>query len=291
MNSRWLILMAGMAACRPDPATEFVEVFRYDRVEEGPFALPNHRYTYPASGLQFTGWGVYEDIIFPGTAILWSMAHTADTALSDPALRLAITGGDAYNNAFFTSTVAMKWAGETWPLPMPDRMVYALDFFPAGLLSAAHPDESEAEGLEWTFQQVVLPSSWGFALQWAKSGEVRYWNDEVNPATGKPFAWQSFPKPVQLFISSKQWHHLEIEGYLEDNTLIYKQFTLDGIRHELGDVRVNAVPPPAGYAENFLQVGFQINGNKATHTGHGMGTDPFTVYIDQLSLTGYQSLP
>ena len=70
--------------------------------------------------------------------------------------------------------------------------------------------------------------------------------------------------------------------------IAYSGFSVDNFNYNLNDEAVGKVVIPPGWVENFIQVGMQINGNKATDSSHGEGLDPVTVYIDNVTLEGWR---
>ncbi|RMG73860.1 MAG: hypothetical protein D6722_03160 [Bacteroidetes bacterium] len=283
----WLLMLM---ACRPDgpalPARE--AIFAYEGLEEAPLAPDSgFRFVDSLSGLQSTGWGVYEDIIYPGTQIRWELDHGLWPGREGPLLRCAITGGDAYNNVFFTHSLAMAPTAANWPYARADSLVYALDFYVQAEMDCGLPDLSEMEGIEFTLRHVRIPDSYGWALQWSKSGEWRYWDDEVDPKTGYPRAWQSFSPPLTTCLSDGGWHHLILSGVEYEGGVAYRFLELDGARYDLSGAICGPAQVPDGWTEDFLQVGMQINGNTATDPSHGEGVDPVTVWLDEVQLRGY----
>jgi hypothetical protein len=237
-----------------------------------------------ATGLSYSGWGVYEDIIFPGTEILWSMNH--EMVEGRQVLECAIVGGDAYNNAFFTNTCALQWSGAGgWSYAEVDQLVFSLDFkMPQGFDCAA-PNASKAEGLEFTWQHILIPYSHGFGVQFSKGGEWRYW-DDTKDANGHPLAWQSFDPPIMDCIEPNVWHHIELVGNVFEDHIQYASLTLDGANYDLSSAELPWVLAQQGWVEHFLQVGVQINGNTATDSSHGFGVDPVSIYLENVQLEG-----
>lgn len=259
-------------------------VLTYENIED--FPLENgSRYTHQNSTLQYTGWGVYEDIIFPGTTILWDMQHVNSPALNGQSLECAITGGDRYNNAFYTNTVAMRWEGEDWEYDNLKQLIYELDFYIDGNIDCQNPNDSQLEGLEFTWQHIELPLSYGFGVQWSKGGEWRFWNDEKD-TQGNTLAWQSFSPDINTCIEGNTWHHLKLIGDIVGDGIKYVSMELNGQFFDLSSATVGRSEVPSSWVENFLQVGMQINGNEALDTSHGHGTDPISVYLDNVTLIG-----
>lgn len=253
-------------------------------IEEQQIAGEN-RYTNNETGLEFTGWGVYEDIIFPGTTIEWSIDHEDFSGRS--ALACAITGGDAYNNAFFTNTVAVVWEGLNWPYANTLRFSYSLDFYIEGIFNCQVPDSSTLEGIEFTWQHVVVPVSYGFGIQYSKAGEWRYWNDEKDSVSGAPKAWQSFFPEIKNCLVTRSWNHIELEGEVAGEGVRYTKMILNDREYDLNSAAVGKALIPESWVENFLQVGVQLNGNKAIEPAHGQGLDPVKVYLDNFTLKGF----
>lgn len=260
------------------------EIFVFRNIEELELKSDN-RYTNPETGLDYTGWGVYEDIIFPGTSIDWSMKHEDVDGRS--VLACEITGGDEYNNAFFTNTIAIAWEELDWPYTNVGRFIYSLDFYIEGTFDCDNPDNSTLEGIEFTWQHVLVPNSYGFGIQFSKGGKWRYWNDEIDQKTGQPKAWQSFFPEITGCIPTKQWNSLQLEGEIFGAGVRYTKMVLNDETFDLSSAIVGRAKVPETWVENFLQVGVQLNGNKAILPDHEEGVDPVTVYLDQFWLRGY----
>jgi hypothetical protein len=259
-------------------------VFEYNQIEESKLAS-NSYYINPETQLSYTGWGVYEDIIFPGSSIYWKMEHQSID--NKNSLAIGITGGDAYNNVFFTNTVALAWKEVAWPYRNVSKLIYQLDFYLPNAFDCNSPNNAILEGIEFTFQHLLIPYSYGFGLQYAKSGEWRFWNDEKNPETNKPFAWQSFSPKIITCLASNQWHTIQIIGFVKNHKVYYEKMTLDNTTYNLNSAVINPVPSPQGWVENFLQVGVQLNGNKSIQYPNSNQVDPIEIYIDKVSLKGY----
>lgn len=285
----WIFL--GLLGCKNGPvvpAVTYEEIFSYSDLETDPLApLTGERYFNSHTGLQSTGWGVYEDIIFSGTDILWEMSHAQGPGRSDTSLWCAITGGDRYNNVFFTHTLAMAHEQDPWPYEDLDSLVFELDFYVEGSLDCENPDASTAEGLEFTWQHILVPTSYGFGVQWSKGGEWRYYDDTKGP-DGKPLAWRSFDPAITTCLSAHEWHHLLLTSVMKGGEgIAYREMHLDGAVYDLGSAEVGPATVPDSWVENFLQVGMQINGNQATDPSHGHGLDPVEVYLDRVELRGF----
>ena len=266
--------------------TKGAQIFAFTQLEEDSIHQGN-RFTYPNSTLQFTGWGVYEDIIFEGTNIEWSLEKVNSTAVTeDKWLKCAITGGDPYNNVFFTNTCALRWEGEDWEFEAAQYLEYELDFFIEGTIDCSNPDIATIEGIEFTWQHILLPHSHGLGVQWSKGGAWRFWNDEQDDS-GHVIGWQDFEPKISSCLTANEWHHIKLTGYFQDDILQYEHMELNGTVYDLSSAKLMAVNAQSGWVENFLQIGMQINGNTATDTNHGHGVDPVVVYLNNVSFKGY----
>ncbi|MFP4844754.1 hypothetical protein [Winogradskyella sp. PE311] len=226
-----------------------------------------------------TGWGVYEDIIFNGTNILYNIEHDDNTFISKT-LKTEIEGGDSYNNVFFTNTVAKKWEDLKWPFKPTQSFTYSLNFYPEVNVNCSISNLSEVEGLEFTMQHVITPNSWGWGIQWSKTNVWSYWNDEK--INGSPIGWENI-NSINTCVIPNQWNSIIINGTTTDNSLTYNSIEINSEVFEL-NILLNTVTVPTGWSENFIQVGFQINGNDAISTDHNHGVDPVTVFLDNLNL-------
>lgn len=280
-----VVLLFSLFACNKDEEPGPTELFSYCNIEEQEIA-GERRYTNQVTELEYTGWGVYEDIIFSGTAIEWSMKH--EEMDEKAVLACAITGGDAYNNVFFTNTVAIAWEELAWPYKNVKSFEYSLDFYIEGELNCDSPNESTLEGIEFTWQHVIAPDSYGFGVQYSKGGEWRYWEDEIDPESGKPNAWQSFSPAITGCLATKVWNQLVLQGEVFENGIRYTSMTLNGNEFDLSSAIVGTAKIPDSWVENFLQVGVQLNGNKAIDLSHGEGVDPVTVYLDKVNLALFE---
>lgn len=251
---------------------------------------PSSRYTDEKTGLQYTGWGIYEDIMFPGTTILWGLEHSKAPQKSTNVLKCSITGGDKYNNIFFTNTPAMKWKGNTWDYSEASVLVMEMDFYIDGTVDCNVPNNSQLEGIEFCWQNHIIPNTGLFCTQWSKGGEWRYWRDDKNPETNRPYAWISFKTPLYQCVKQKKWNTIRVEAeLLPDKKVRYLSLELDGVKTTFEkEVSIPQGISPTQYAENYLQVGFQINGNTAVDKSHGFGVDPIDVYLDSVNLYGYK---
>lgn len=263
-------------------------VFKYEQLEGDTIGAEGRLYD-ETSALYFTGWGVYEDIIFPGTGIDWSISHVAAPAVEGASLKCMITGGDPYNNVFFTNTCALRWEGDPWVHQSAKYLVYELDVYIEGKLDCNEPDTATIEGLELTWQHIEIPYSHGFGVQFSKGGEWRYWDDQMD-ALGQAKGWRSFSPELFYCLIPNQWHHIQLEGYVTPSEIVYHRMRIDEIVFDLTSARLPYVPATEGWVENFLQIGMQINGNKATESAHGHGVDPVAVYLDNVTYTGFTLL-
>lgn len=226
-----------------------------------------------------TGWGVYEDIIFDDTIILHNIEHES-SAFNTPTLKTQITGGDQYNNVFFTNTIAKRWEELDWYFGNAKVFEFSLEFYPEVGIDCSQSDLSEVEGLEFTAQHVIIPDSWGWGFQWSKTNTWSYWNDEK--VNGQPIGWENL-EGINDCIISNEWNKIKFKGTIENNTLSYDYLEINNHSYNL-NVVLNKVTIPEGWSENFIQVGFQINGNAATLDNHNHGVDPVTVYLNNLNL-------
>ena len=257
-------------------------IFDYQNIENDTLNASQRIYDEQLD-LFYTGWGVYEDIIFPGTTINWSLDHTNSS--NNIKLHCAITGGDQYNNVFFTNTKALKWQGEPWQYQEAKYLVYELDLYIDGELDCSNSDLATIEGIELTWQHIELPFSHGFGLQFSKAGEWRFWNDEQD-ADNKPIGWQSFSSKINYCLSPKEWHTIKLESYITENTIVYKSMIIDNEIFSLQNTTLPYVNAKNGWVENFIQIGMQINGNKSVK--NSVGVDPVAVTLDNVNFRGYQ---
>ncbi len=288
-NTLFLILIFSFViwSCQKDDTSPSPEngtlLFVYDLIEESPISN-GERFPDPISGFESTGWGVYEDIIFPGTEIQWNIQH--EDLNDDRVLALGIIGGDAYNNAFFTNTIAIGWEELEWPFQQLDRMVYRVDFYVDHDFNCENPDLSTLEGLEFTFQHLKTPYSYGFGLQFSKGGEWRFW-DDTKDENGKAIGWVSFANKIFGCLASERWHSLEISGRRINHNIQYEYFNINGEQYDISSAMTEPVNSPSGWVENFLQVGVQLNGNRALDSSHGHGVDPVGIKVNNIQLIGY----
>lgn len=226
-----------------------------------------------------TGWGVYEDIIFEGTTIQYNISHDNST-LNTTTLKTEITGGDAYNNVFFTNTVAKRWEQLDWFFEDAVTFEYSLDFFPQVGINCSTSDLSEVEGLEFTMQHVKIPESWGWGIQWSKTNTWSYWDD--NTLNNDRIGWVNIPN-IDYCILPNTWNSIKITGQIIDHIVSYDTLALNGASANL-DIQINNVNVAEDWFENFIQVGFQINGNDAILTDHTEGVDPVKIFLDDMQL-------
>jgi len=226
------------------------------------------------------GWNIYKDIIFAGTKIEGTISSTQSFIPGDTVLNCRITGGDTYNNLFFTYTLAKKLATEKWHFSEANEFVYSLDFFIDNYLDCSYPNNSELEGLEFTFQQSMPPYSFLWGIQWSKSNIWSYWDD--TKIKGKATGWIKLPGLNNCMLN-KEWNNIYIIGHRDQTGLYYDSLCLNNSCHLLKKfVAKNLLPPT--WVENYLQVGFQINGNKAIRKDHIHGVDPVSAYLNNIQL-------
>lgn len=226
------------------------------------------------------GWNLYKDIIFPGTQIKGSLSKNRKMLPGITLLNCSIRGGDAYNNLFFTYTLAKKWMGETWAFVAANAFEYRMEFFVQNKIDCTSPNLSELEGLEFTFQQAMPPASFLWGLQWSKSNTWSYW-DDTKP-TGVTKGWVPIPN-LHACVRYQQWNQLRFTGHRSDAGLYYDTIILNEVVFGI-NVFVPKASLPPNWAENYLQVGFQINGNKAIRNNHPHGVDPVTVLLNNVDL-------
>lgn len=278
--------------CKKENATSptiFVKgspVFLYQKIENDTLNANQNLYDSQLD-LFYTGWGVYEDIIFPNTTIEWSMNHNQDIQLDGQSLKCSITGGDKYNNVFFTNTKALRWEGDDWKYKKAKYLEYELDLFIEGNLDCNQPDDATIEGIELTWQHIEIPYSHGFGVQFSKGGEWRYWN-HLQDNDGQPIAWESFSPAINYCLTPMQWHRIKLVGYITDSNIVYHSMIIDGTSFDLSEKTLSHTKVADGWVENFIQIGMQINGNKAVDLTHGHGVDPVSVYLDNVSFNGFE---
>jgi hypothetical protein len=263
-------------SCQVDDNTTAPNSFQYSfiSIEDLPIAQNEQLENWDT-----TGWGVYEDIIFDGTEIQHHMEHD-ETTFNTKVLKTQITGGDAYNNAFFTNTIAKRWEELNWYFDDALEFEYILDFYPEVEINCSVSDWSEVEGLEFTMQHVIIPESWGWGIQWSKTNTWSFWNDEK--INDEAIGWENINN-VNDCILPYEWNSIKIKGIIQNNTLRYTSLSINNNNHDLNIV-LSSVSVPEGWSENFIQVGFQINGNSAILNNHNHGVDPVTVYLNNLNL-------
>jgi len=76
-------------------------------------------------------------------------------------------------------------------------------------------------------------------------------------------------------------------GELKNNQMKYTGLSINQKNYILNQPWISQGTVPDSYVENFLQVGMQINGNKAIDPSHGNGVDPVIVYLEEVSFEGY----
>jgi hypothetical protein len=226
------------------------------------------------------GWNLYKDIIFPGTRIKGSLSKNRKMLPGITLLNCSITGGDEYNNIFFTYTLAKKWMGHKWAFASVDAFEYSLDFFVQNKIDCSSPNGSELEGLEFTFQQTMPPFTFLWGLQWSKSSVWSYWDQKT--LNGRTRGWVPIPQ-LHACMLYKQWNHIRITGHRNETGLFYDTLILNENTFAINTF-VPKASVPRHWTENYLQVGFQINGNKAIRNNHPHGVDPVTVLLNNVDL-------
>lgn len=248
--------------------------YTFENLEESPIEQ-NQQF----NDWESTGWGVYEDIIFDGTTILHNTEHD-DTSFDSRTLVAEITGGDRYNNAFFTNTIAKRWEQLDWFFRDVKQFEFLIEFYPETAINCDISDLSEVEGFEFTFQNVVIPNSWGWGLQWSKTNTWSYRNDQK--INNEIVGWENI-NGLSSCIQTNQWNSLKMTGVINGNSLTYETLEFNSEVFDL-NITLDNVEVPTGWSENFLQIGFQINGNDAIRTDHSHGVDPVKVYLNNINL-------
>ncbi|GAC1637067.1 MAG: hypothetical protein NVS4B8_01400 [Herpetosiphon sp.] len=242
--------------------------------------------TDPATALQSTGWGVYKDIMINGTTVVPDVGPATAPSLDGQSFKCGIAGGDRYNNIFCNNTIAKSWSGNPWPYRSAELLVYHLAFYVDGTIDCTTPNRSTIEGLEFAWEHTIMPERYVFAVQWQKNGQWRFWNARNDPATGRPYGWLNFPVPLSFCFASRQWHTITLRGQMTGSDYTYLSMTLDGQTYPLGG-RAGTAPAPSGWAENFLQVAVQVDGDTAINGSPTV--DPVAVYIDRVTLTCHRA--
>jgi len=225
------------------------------------------------------GWSIYKDIIFPGTTIKGQFQHNNTFLPGNTLLNCSITGGDAYNNLFFTYTLAKQWMGKPWVFTNADAFTYSMDFYIDSYVDCDTPNLSQLEGLEFIFQQAMPPASFLWGLQWSKSNVWSYWDDTKLNRRARGWVQIQGLNTCMLY---KQWNHISIAGHHNESGLYYDSLCLNNNSFAITSFVPKAYLPPT-WAENYLQVGFQINGDKAIRRNHPHGTDPVRVFLNNVN--------
>jgi hypothetical protein len=155
-----------------------------------------------------------------------------------------------------------------------------MDFYVDNFLDCEFANLSELEGLEFTFQQAMPPYSFLWGLQWSKSNVWSYWDDtKINQ---RARGWMKITD-FNACMLYKQWNKISLTGHHSSEGLYYDSLYLNHFSFAINKY-VPKAPLPPSWAENYLQVGFQINGNKAIRNDHKNGTDPVNVYLNNVQL-------
>ncbi len=226
------------------------------------------------------GWSIYKDIIFPGTSIKGKLQHNNSFLPGSKLLNCSITGGDAYNNLFFTYTLAKQWMGGPWAFTKANAFTYSMYFYIDSYVNCDTPNLTQLEGLEFIFQQAMPPASFLWGLQWSKSNVWSYWDDTKLNRRAK--GWVPIPG-LNACMLYKEWNRISITGHRNDTGLYYDTLVLNNRSFSINSFVPKSYLPPA-WAENYLQVGFQINGDKAIRRNHKHGTDPVMVMLNKVGL-------
>ncbi len=227
-----------------------------------------------------TGWSTYKDIMFPGTDIEGKVVTKRKFANRKNVLKCRITGGDAYNNLFFTNTLAKQLKSEHWYFTSANAFSYSMNFYIDNYIDCKTSNLTELEGLEFILQKGMPPYSFLWGLQWSKSNVWSYWDDtQINK---KAKGWVNI-KHINACMKQRDWNTVRITGYQNANELFYEMLYLNDESISL-NIKVQKSTLPSNFVENYLQVGFQINGNTAIRKDHSNGTDPVNVYLDNINL-------
>lgn len=227
-----------------------------------------------------TGWTIFEDIMFPGTSIVGKLSKDSTKFKGQNVLNCELIGGDQYNNLFFTNTLAKNYIGKDWVLQNSSSFSYQMTFYVDSFIDEFHSDSSLVEGLEFTFQFARNRNSYLWGIQWSKENIWSFWN--ANTSNDEIIAWVPIEE-LNMPIKSGRWNSATITGDFTKDSLRYKTFVLNDKVYQL-DITIPSAQLPISWVENYIQVGFQINGNKAILNNHSHGVDPVSVFLDEMTL-------
>ena len=94
--------------------------------------------------------------------------------------------------------------------------------------------------------------------------------------------WVQIPE-LDINIKDGVWNEITISDHFDNDTIHYDSLQFNDEKYQLNKSIPSASLPPS-WAENYIQVGFQINGNKAIRTNHSHGVDPVSVFLDEVRL-------
>ena len=179
----------------------------------------------------------------------------ADPSLSGKSAKYTIGGNQPYSNA-------MWWKSLGRVAPM-SHLTYDLYFYVS--------DASAPEALEFDVNQSYdnVRYTWGTECSYQDTGKWDIWN----PSTE---AWESTDVPCPQ-VSSNSWHHLIWQFEKVNGQVHYISVTLDGVVTKVDKY----YGPQTNYAVgDDIDIAFQMDGNYRQ--------DPYAVWLDQVSLKGWQ---
>jgi hypothetical protein len=220
------------------------------------------------------GWKTYGE--FPpqysicsscGPGVTWSMSqHVTSPSMTGNATEFSTGGATPYADVLWTNPVIGQFSSQGLPdpghtlIPSLHNFTYDVYFYGSSL--------QLSQVLEFDINQYLngMGFTWGNQCRIAGGHEFDVW-DNVNSK------W--VPTGVACYPSNNSWNHLTLQvERTSDNQLHYQSITLNGVTSVIDRYFPLHSVPASWYG---VTVNYQMDGNYEQA--------PYSVYVDQLSLT------
>ncbi|MCY2990968.1 MAG: hypothetical protein NTY19_24295 [Planctomycetota bacterium] len=210
-------------------------------------------------------WGVYVE-----GSPTWELDHVPTPSLDSNSLRLAVTGGDPYSNAYVYRLFQPE------PNAVDFAVTFPFQFSPASSCDSSQPP-AIVQAIEFSMNTWVDSQRYEWALQWENVGnghdaapQWRYW-DPSQPQTER---WLALQPSISQCLVGEQWHTLTLRGKIRNGATYYQSFTVDGQRHQLD---ISVPPAPDTSTPPQMSIAVQLDGNYAE--------SPYAVSLDEVTFT------
>ena len=208
-------------------------------------------------------WGVYVE-----GSPTWDLDNVARLSLDGNSLRLALTGGAPYSNAYFYRLFPPE------PAAVDFAVTFPFQFRPESTCNNPPGTPSVVQAIEFSMNTWDGSQRFEWALQWQNVGngapQWRYWD----PSQPEPDRWVALQPAMTQCLVGKQGHTLTLRGKIRNGETYYQSFTVDGVTHPL-DTSVPAATDTSHPPQMAIAV--QLDGN--------FEESPYVVYLDNVTFT------